>query len=193
MPGDLGGMTDAIIVSDRGNVFESLFSGLGRTCMQVTPGALGSPYCPPCRLLIIPSGFADPKYYKVLSAIERNADRIRAFIEAGGVVLAFGAMLEDYTYDWLPVKLSYHMKFKEADVKLVDPSDPAASLVDPGRLDCDGYFTEWDGNVVMVREEGRPVLVSKKVGKGHVIASALHQWPSENFIRWATTGESLNI
>lgn len=179
-------MTDAIIVSDRGNVFESLFSGHGMTCMQVTPAALGSPFCPPCKLLIMPSGFADPKYYKVLPAIERNAEKIRSFLERGGIVLAFGAMLTDYTYDWLPGKLSYHMKFKEMDVKIISPADPAASLVLQGKQDCDGYFTEWEtASVIMADAENRPVVISKKVGKGYFVAAALHQWPSEKFLQWA--------
>ena len=179
-------MTSAMVVTDRGNVFETLFLEQGMVCRQVTPPAFGSPYCQPVKLLIVPSGFAAPKYYKgVLPALERNADKIGKFIENGGIVLAFGAMVDDYEYDWLPVKLAYHMKFKEADVRLVKPDDPAAAFVKPGVLDCDGYFTAWDGNVVMVREEDRPVLVSKKYGEGYVIASALHQWPSPEFLKWA--------
>jgi hypothetical protein len=179
-------MTDALIISSRGNVFESHFAENGLTSMQVTPAALGSTYAPPAKLLIVPSGFADPKYYKgIQAALERNAEKIGEFIENGGIVLACGPMLEDYDYDWLPVKLSYHMKFKEVDVRLVDAADPAASFVAPGKLDCDGYFTAWDGNVVMVRDEDRPVLVSMKVGKGYVVGAALHQWPSPLFLKWA--------
>lgn len=182
-------MTDALIISSRGNVFETLFAESGLASMQVVPQAFGSPFVPPAKLLIVPSGFADPKYYKgIQAALERNANRIGEFIENGGIVLACGPMLEDYDYDWLPVKLSYHMKFKEVEVRLIDPSDPAASLVAPGMLDCDGYFTAWDGKVVMVRDEGHPVLVSKKVGKGYVVGSSLHQWPSPIFLRWACGG-----
>ncbi len=154
--------------------------------MQVAPPALGSPYVPPAKLFIVPSGFADPKYYKGISAaLERNAEKIEEFVRNGGVVLACGAMLEDYDYDWLPGKLSYHMKFKEVDVRLVSPADPAATFMKPGKVDCDGYFTAWDGNVVMAREEDRPVLVSKNIGKGYVVAAALHQWPSPQFLQWA--------
>jgi hypothetical protein len=155
-------MTDALIISSRGNVFESHFAENGLTSMQVTPAALGSPYVPAAKLFIVPSGFADSKYYQgIQPALERNAEKISEFIENGGIVLACGPMLEDYDYEWLPVKLSYHMKFKEVDVRLVDAADPAASFVAPGKLDCDGYFTAWDGNVVMVRDEGRPVLVRR--------------------------------
>lgn len=183
-------MTDALIISNRGNVFEALFAENGLSSMQVAPSAFGSPFVPPAKLLIVPSGFADPKYYRgTLPALEANAHKIEAFLEKGGVVLACGPMLEDYDYDWLPVKLSYHMKFKEVDVRLVDPSDPAAAFVAPGKLDCDGYFTAWDGNVVMVREEDRPVLISQKVGKGHVVGTSLHQWPSPQFLRWACGSE----
>jgi hypothetical protein len=187
-------MTGAMIVTDRSNVFETLFLEQGLVCHMVTPPAFGSPYCMPVKLLIVPSGFPDKKYYKgINSALECNADKIATFIENGGVVLACGAMLEGYSYDWLPMKLSYNMKFKEVDVRLVDPADPAAQFIAPGLLDCDGYFTEWDGNVVMVREENRPVLIHKKIGKGHVVATALHQWPSPQFLQWACGGEALKI
>lgn len=178
-------MTDALFVSDRGNAFSQAFEDLGFACHQVMPGALGSPFCMPCKLLIIPAGFADPKYYKILSAIRNNEDKIRQFVEKGGVLLVFGAMLDDYDYDWLPLKLSYHMKFKATDVCLTDSSDPASSFIDPGKLDCDGYFTAWDGNVVMAREENRPVLITKKVGDGYVVAASLHQYPSKQFLEWA--------
>ncbi|MGA9140940.1 MAG: hypothetical protein WBZ29_11995 [Methanocella sp.] len=180
----------AMVVTDRGNVFETLFREQGLACTQVTPAAFGSPFCQPVSLLIVPSGFAADKYYKgVRLALERNAEKIGMFIKNGGIVLAFGAIVDDYEYDWLPVKLAYHMKFKEADVRLVKPDDPAATFIKPGILDCDGYFTAWDGNVVMVREEDRPVLISKKYGEGYVVACALHQWPSPEFIKWACGGE----
>ena len=144
-------MPDVSFLSDRGNAFEKTFTEYGYTCQQVVPPAFGSPFSPPSKLLIIPSGFADKKYYKLLPALERCASQIKTFIENGGIVLAFGAMLTDYTYDWLPIKLSYHMRFKTQNVTLVDPKDPAALLVEPGEKDCDGFFTEYDGNVVMKR------------------------------------------
>lgn len=182
-------MTDVSFLSDRGNAFEATFKEYGYTCQQILPQALGSPFCPPSKLLIIPSGFADPKYYKILPALERCKDKIAKFIEEGGVVLAFGAMLEDYSYGWLPMKLKYNMHFKTKNVKLVKPESPAALLVHPGEKDCDGYFTEHDGETVMELDDGRPVLVYKKVGKGHIIAAALHEYPDKKFIDWACSEE----
>lgn len=178
-------MTDAAFISDRGNVFDGLFREFGLTCQQIVPQAFGSPFCPPAKLLIVPSGFADPKYYKVLPVLERSRENIARFVENGGIVLAFGAMVEDYAYDWLPMRLRYNMQFKARAVRLVKPDSPAALLVEPGVLDCDGYFTEHDGEAVMVREDGRPVLVHRAYGKGHVIAAALHEYPSKKFIDWA--------
>ena len=178
-------MTDALFVSDRGNGFSQAFEDMGFACHQLMPGALGSPFCMPCKLLIIPSGFADSKYYKILKPVENNADKIRQFVEHGGVLLVFGAILDNYKYDWLPMKLSYQMKFKEAEVKLTDPSDPAASFIAQGKLYCDGYFTEHDGNVVMENADGFPVLITKKVGDGYIVAVSLHQLPSKQFLEWA--------
>ncbi len=182
-------MTDVSFLSDRGNAFEAAFKECGITCQQVLPQAFGSPFCQPVKLFIVPSGFADPKYYKVLPALERNKEKIRKFIEDGGIVLAFGAMLEDYTYDWLPMDLKYHMQFKTRNIKLVKPDSPAALLVEAGQKDCDGYFTEHSGETVMIMEDGKPVLVYKKYGKGHIIASAIHEYPDKRFIEWACSDE----
>lgn len=182
-------MTDAAFISDRGNVFEAAFKEFGYSCQQIVPQAFGSPFCQPAKLLIVPSGFADRKYYKILPVLEKNKDKIASFIENGGIVLAFGAMVDDYEYDWLPMKLKYHMWFKTRKVRLVDPDSPAALLVEPGEKDCDGYFTEHDGVTVMAMEDGRPVLVYKKYGNGHIIAAALHEYPSKRFIEWACSGE----
>ena len=175
-------MTDVSFLSDRGNAFEATFREYGYTCQQVQPQAFGSPFCPPTKLLIVPSGFADPKYYRILPALERNKDKIEEFLQKGGTVLAFGAMLTDYEYTWLPMKLKYHMHFKNRSVKLVNQSSPAALLVGPGQKDCDGYFTEHDGETVMVIDDGTPVLVHKQIGKGFIVACALHEFPEKNFI-----------
>lgn len=182
-------MADVSFLSDRSNAFEETFKEYGYTCQQIVPSAFGSPFCPPSKLLIVPSGFANNKYYHLLPALERCASQIHTFIEKGGIVLAFGAIYDDYTYDWLPVKLSYHMHFKPQKVTLIDPKDPAALLVEPGERDCDGFFTEYDGNVVMKDAEGRPVLVSKKYGEGYIIGAALHEYPSKPFLDWACAKE----
>jgi len=178
-------VTDVSFLSNRGNAFESTFKEYGYTCLQIQPQAFGSPFCGPTKLLIIPSGFADPKYYKILPALENNTDKIAEFLEKGGIVLTFGAMLEDYEYTWLPMKLKYHMQFKTRNVKTVSPDSPAALLVEPGQKDCDGYFTEHSGETIMVIDDDRPVLVHKQIGKGHIIASALHEYPEKRFLDWA--------
>ncbi|BAI61497.1 conserved hypothetical protein [Methanocella paludicola SANAE] len=182
-------MTDASFISDRGNVFEAAFNEFGYTCQKIVPQAFGSPFCQPSKLLIVPSGFADPKYYKVLPALKRNKEKIAEFIKNGGIVLAFGAMLDDYEYDWLPMKLKYNMQFKTRNVRLIKPDSPAALLLEPGEKDCDGYFTEHDGETIMTLDDGRPVLVHKQYGKGHIIAASLHEYPSKKFIDWACSKE----
>lgn len=182
-------MTDVSFLSNRGNVFEATFKEYGFSCQQIMPLAFGSPFCQPSKLLIIPSGFADPKYYKILPTLERNKDKIKEFIENGGIVLAFGAIVDDYEYSWLPMTLKYHMWFKARHVNLVKHDSPAALLVEPGERECDGYFTEHDGETIMTLDDGKPVLVYKKYGKGHIIASALHEYPSKRFIEWACSEE----
>jgi hypothetical protein len=186
-------VTDVSFLSDRGNVFEALLREFGMTCQQVVPQAFGSPFCPPSRLLIIPSGFADPKYYKILPALENNRDKIARFIDDGGIVLAFGAMVEGYSYDWLPMRLKYNMHFKSKNVRLIKPDSPAALLLEPGVKDCDGYFTEHDGETVMALDDGKPVLVHKAYGKGHIIAAALHEYPEKRFFEWACARDPIPL
>lgn len=170
-------------------MFEATFKEYGYTCQQIVPQAFGSPFCQPSKLLIIPSGFADPKYYKILPALERNAEKVKSFIENGGIVLVFGAMFEDHSYDWLPMILKYKMHFKTKKVNLIDPKSPAALLAEPGEMDCDGYFTEHDGDVVMALEDGKPALICKKYGKGYIIAASLHEYPSKKFMDWACSAD----
>ena len=186
-------VTDVSFLSDRGNVFEATFKEYGFSCQQVVPQAFGSPFCQPSKLFIVPSGFADPKYYKILPALKRNKDKIKKFIESGGVMLAFGAIVEDYEYTWLPMTLKYHMWFKPRHVSMVRPDSPAALLVGPGERECDGFFTAHDGETVMAQDDGKAVLVYKKYGQGHIIASALHVYPSQKFLEWACSKERKTI
>jgi hypothetical protein len=182
-------VTDVSFLSDRGNVFEATFKEYGFSCQQIIPQAFGSPFCQPSKLLIIPSGFADPKYYKILPSLERNKDKIKEFVGKGGVVLVFGAIVDDYEYSWLPMMLKYRMWFKPRHVSLVKPDSPAALLVEPGERECDGFFTEHDGETVMAQDDGKAVLVYKKYGQGHIIASAIHEYPDKRFIEWACSNE----
>lgn len=185
-------MPDITVISDyRSNAFEQYFDADGFSCQQVVPALFGTPYCQPSKMLIIPSAFAVPRYYKILPALEGCRGRIEEYIEKGGVVLAYGAGLDNYRYRWLPIAPTYHRlfnvkdEFRQSSVQLVDAAAPAGLVFEPGLKNCDAYFTDFDGDVAMALDDGRPVLLHKSLGKGHVIVSGIFDYPDKNFVEWA--------
>ena len=184
-------MIDITVLSDqKSNMFEPVFSEYGFTCQQVVPQGFGSPFCPPSKLLIIPSSFAIPRYYKILSSLEGCKGRIEEFVENGGTVLSYGAGLDGYRYRWLPMKPTYHRLFKDGeefkrqDAKLSEHVSPASLVFSPGERSCDGYYSGFEGEVTMTLGDGRPVLIHTKLGKGHVIISGIFDYPEKKFVEW---------
>ena len=58
--------------------------------------------------LIIPTGFANPAYCRLLPALRASSDRIQKFVENGGNLLVFGAAIDrPDVYDWLPFPVTY--------------------------------------------------------------------------------------
>jgi hypothetical protein len=183
---------DITVLSDqKSDAFKQFFEEYGFSCQQVVPGLFGSPFCPPSRLLIIPSCFAIPKFYKILSQLEGSRGRIEEFAENGGTVLAYGAGVDGYRYDWLPLKPVYNRLFKDkepfkkSEVRLAETSRPIGLAFEPGQRNCDAYFTGFEGEVTMALEDGRPVMVHKSVGRGHVIVSGIFDYPDKRFIERA--------
>ncbi len=181
-----------MVLSDhKSNAFESFFGDYGFTCQQVVPGLFGTPYCPPAKLLIVPSTFAVPLYYKMLPALEGCRGRIEEYVEKGGIVLAYSPGLDEYKYRWLPMAPTYHRLFKEngefrqSRERLRDASAPAGLVFEPGLKNCDGYYSDFEGDAAMVLEDGRPVLLHKNLGKGHVIVSGIFDYPDKRFVEWA--------
>jgi hypothetical protein len=99
--------------------------------------------------------------------------------------LVFGAASgRENTYDWLPFPLRYHHQYGPVSIE-IDKSHPGACLVegyDTGCIECDGYFTDFDGTVI-ARAEGNPVMIGKTIGKGVVIATTIHEYPSKSFLK----------
>lgn len=180
------GMVDITVLSDqKSNMFEPVFREYGFSCQQVVPQAFGSPFCPPSKLLIIPTGFANPKFYKILPALEGCKGRIEEFAEDGGIVLVFGALIDGHEYRWLSMEARYRSLSKKQEVLLIDKTSPASLMYEPGLRGCDGYFPEHDGRVVMTLEDGNPVLIHRAIGDGHIIVSGIFDYPDKRFIAWA--------
>ena len=50
-------------------------------------------------------------------------------------------------------------------------------------VECDGYYSETDGTVVIENSEGNAVMVVKEIGDGLVIATTIHEFPSSAFLK----------
>lgn len=179
-----------VLLEGKGNAFAPVLAGYGHQCQQITPQALGSPFCPPFRLLIVPSAFTAPQFYsQIVPALERCAGQIRRFVEQGGTVLVYGPfyrpVTDTYDYPWLPARLTYRYLPRRQTMKAAIPDSPLAGFIRPDTVGCDGYFEKYEGDVVLTDEEGRPVLVGKKLGEGYVVVSGTFHFPEKAFVDWA--------
>jgi hypothetical protein len=166
-------------------VFSRYIEECGVTCEQVTPHMIAAPfYRGRFTSLIIPTGFANPAFSGLLPALKAAAPRIRRFVREGGRLLVFGAASgRADAYDWLPIRLRYHHLYGPVNLTL-DRDNPWASLVegyDTGCIECDGYFTDFEGSVI-ARSGEHPVMIATSLGRGEIVATTIHEYPSRPFL-----------
>jgi hypothetical protein len=53
---------------------------------------------------------------------------------------------------------------------------------DPARIECDGIFPTHDGDAPGNSSEGT-ILVEKRIGKGSIIVTSIHEFPSRTFLK----------
>ena len=171
---------------DSPQIFTRLIGECTGSCELVTPQLLASPfYRGRFTALVIPTGFANPLYSRLLPALRASSGRIGRFLEAGGRILVFG-VAEDRpdAYDWLPFRLTYRHDYSVRSISF-SPGSPWICLLegyDPGTVPCDGTFPEHDATVVATAETGEAVVVEKAVGRGLVLAATIHEYPSRSFL-----------
>jgi hypothetical protein len=177
---------------DTPQIFTRLIEECTGCCELVTPQLLASPfYRGRFTALVIPTGFGNPLYSRLLPALRASSRRIERFLEEGGRILVFGAA-DDRTdaYDWLPFRLTYRHGYAPRHITFA-PGNPWASLIegyDPGAIPCDGSFPEHDGTVAAAADGGEPVVVEKAVGKGLVLAATIHEYPTRGFLATFSCG-----
>ncbi|HIH44484.1 MAG TPA: hypothetical protein HA257_05245, partial [Candidatus Methanoperedenaceae archaeon] len=132
-------MPDIALIWDRPTIFEKYLSGLGFGTLVVSPRTFGTPFLPRFRLALIPTGFANPQYSSILPSLQKGKDILGGFVSGGGALLVFGALVPEYTYDWLPVPISYVQRYSR--VRLENAAEHGASLIsDEADVECDGYL-----------------------------------------------------
>ncbi|MDD1647563.1 MAG: hypothetical protein LUQ03_06785, partial [Methanomicrobiales archaeon] len=160
--------------------------GFGIRCDAVTPQMMATPFWKGRFVaLIIPTGFANPAYSRLLPALRASEERILRFVEGGGRLLVFGAADDrPDAYDWLPFPLTYRHGYAERRIA-VRPESPRGVLVDGYDctcMPCDGCFTAPGCEPVACGEGGEAVLLEEDVGEGLVVVTSVHEYPSGTFL-----------
>ena len=158
----------------------------GVPCEHITPHLIAAPFFRGRFVtLIIPTGFANPGYSCLLPALKASSSRIQRFVSQGGRLLVFGASSErEDAYDWLPHRIRYHHDYGCRNLE-IDTSHSASSLLegyDTGAIECDGFITDHDGRVV-ASSCGNPVLIVQKLGRGEIVVTTVHEYPSKAFLK----------
>lgn len=167
-------------------IFSRYIEDCGVPCEHITPHMIAAPfYRGRFVALIIPTGFANPAYSCLLPALKASSSRIRRFVSEGGHLLVFGAASDrEDAYDWLPMRIRYHHDYGGRHLDY-ETSHPCAALLegyDTSNIECDGYFSDHEGCVV-ASSDGNPVIITQRIGRGEVVVTTVHEYPSRTFLK----------
>jgi hypothetical protein len=173
------------LVWDKPLVFGRFLEDCGVTAIPVTPYLLSAPFFRgQYSVLIIPTGFANPAYCRVLPALKATSGRIRRFVENGGTLLVYGAAdPRPDSYDWLPFSVVYQYQPGNGPVE-IDPELSLSSIIsdyDKDHIEYDGFFPTSGGNNIGIAD-GNTVLIEKTLGKGVIVVTSIHEYPSRSFV-----------
>jgi len=179
-------MPDIALIGEKTFLYEKLFQENGISYQFVSPSLLGSPFLPQYRAVIIPTGFANPQYSSVLPALRRIKSNISAFVKRGGVLTAFGPMVADHDYDWLPQPLRLRYVCELGSHNIGTSPQECSCLLCADAPECDGYLLPGEGfRAILANEMGRCVLAEAAVGEGLIVATSVHEFPSADYVCWA--------
>lgn len=166
--------------------FNRYIEDCGITCELVTPHMLAAPfYRGAFNCLIIPTGFGNHLYTNLLPALRASSPRIKKFVENGGHLLVFGAATEKpYVYDWLPFAVTYEHDCHPRQIVCISSTDASTLIEDynPACIECDGSFAHHDG-ISIGKADSADVIVEKQLGKGTIVITSIHEYPSRNFLK----------
>ncbi len=190
-------MSKIAVFWDSSNMFHRMVEDAAGSVEAVTPLMLAAPFFRgKFAGVIVPTGFGNLHYSKMLPALRACADRIENYLENGGKMLIFGAAdSAPGCYNWLPVNAEYHFEFMEHELNVSD--SPAALLFDSYDTEnfaCDGWFTEFEGKPIAVsKKTGKPVLIECSIGKGTLYLASTHEYPSAAFLQEFAKGDEVSF
>jgi len=173
------------LFSEGKQFFDRYIEECGVNCEVVSPQVVATPfYRGRFSALIIPTGFANPKYSSLLPALRASSPRLERFVEAGGNLLVFGAGADKpNAYDWLPFAVTYVHGYADYCLELTETSahSTIAGDYDPTCIPCDGFFP-YSEATVLATAEGKPVLLERTIGSGTILVTSIHEYPSRGFV-----------
>lgn len=177
-------MTDVMLLWETPILFEKLFVEYNIKCQRVPAESICTPFLPPCKCLVLPTGFANPAYTSTLKSVVRNKNKIESFLKKGGTLVIFGPMVPEHGYEWLPFELKYVQEQGYGTVKRMEGHEDVCVIDEhTTEAEYDGYFLDTDAKVILTDEKNRPLMVAKDVGEGKVIACSIHEFPSKEFLQ----------
>lgn len=157
----------------------------GVACQHVSPQLLAAPHFRGSfSAVIVPAGFGNPAYSRLLPALRASSGRIARFVEGGGNLLVYGPGRDNPgAYDWLPfgARFFHAPGPRRIEYERLDPDASLVSDFDTTSMECDGYI-EVPGSTPVAFADGRPVIAVISAGKGRVVLTAIHEYPSRSFI-----------
>ena len=178
-------MTEIALIWDRPLLFEKLFVEYGFAYERVSPLLIGSAYSPKFKVAILPVGFGNPAYSTVAKSVRILGTPLQQFVRKGGVLVAFSPYVDDYDFAWLGLTYRFRQLVRDTPLKInVKTEHPAASILDVLEAYTDGYYTGTGEDDVVLQSEDGAVLTVQPIDEGHVILSAIHEFPARRFIAW---------
>jgi hypothetical protein len=175
------------LLGDNVTAFTRYLRGMEFTCEAIPSELLLAPFfsLTDYKLVIIPAGFGSVLYSKLLPRLRAKKELLTNFVGAGGTLLVSGAFSEKNPYNWLPLTLEYIQKEQWVTIEMV-ADHHAALIVETNKCMCDGYFTAIgsEGEIILENEGGKAILVVASYGAGEIIATTIHEYPSERFISY---------
>jgi hypothetical protein len=183
-------MPDIALIGERTFLYEKLFQDLEVTYQFLQPSILGSPFLPQFKMIMIPTGFANPQYSQILPALQRLRSNIADFVKTGGILTVFGPLIPEHSYEWLPLTLEYYCEYGSQTVALTDHE--CSCLLCTSTPECDGYLIPGEGfETILTDTKNRAILVMARCGKGLIVATSVHEFPASEYIKWALSKAKL--
>ena len=179
-------MTEIALIWDRPILFEKLFAEYGFSSERVTPLQIGSAYAPKFKVAVLPVGFGNPAYATVAKLVKILGTSLRRFVREGGVLIAFSPYVDAYDFAWLKLTCTFRFRPHEIPINMrVNTPHPAARILDVLEAQTDGFFEGVRQDEVILCSEDGAVLLVTTMGDGHIVLSAIHEFPARRFIAWA--------